>query len=348
MCSVKKKKNTTSRVILSLVAVILVVGVIGWLIISGKLGLINRIGNENRIDPSQETFDPGENNGGEAINANDVDLNNDDIKTFTADDVKNILMIGYDGDSINTRGRSDTMIICSVNTKTKDIKLTSLMRDMYVQIPGYSKNRLNAAYIFGGMSLLDEVIEKNFGVKIDGNIAVNFDSFLEAMTAVGNLDIELTKQEATHLNSDEAYRQLKWNLAEGVNSLTPEQVLAYSRIRKVGQGDFDRTERQRKVIIAAFNKVKKLPLTEILSLADKVLPCFATDMNNGTILGYITKVGGGNYSIGDTLRVPVDGAWKYAMIDGTRSVVLPDLQKNSEAIKEFIYGQTAQDAAGKQ
>ena len=348
MSSSKKKKSTASKVVISLVAVIAIVGLIGWLLISGKLNLIERIGNEHRIDKNEETFEQGENNGGEAINANEVDLNGEDINTFKASDVKNILLIGYDLNADDSRGRSDTMIICSVNTKTKDIKLTSLMRDMYVQIPGYSNNRLNAAYIFGGMSLLDEVVEKNFGIHIDGNVAVNFESFIEAMTAVGDLEISLTKKEANYLNTEPTYSSYHWHLKEGVNSLDPEQTLAYARTRNVGQGDFERTERQRRVLIAAFNKIKKLPLKDILSLADKILPCFATDMSNSTILSLITQVGGSNYSINETLRVPIDGGWKYAMIDGTRSVVLPDLQKNSDAIKEFIYGQPAKETADKQ
>ncbi|MBO4862299.1 MAG: LCP family protein [Firmicutes bacterium] len=343
MSKEKKKRSITAKIALSLAAVIVIVGLAGWLIISGKLSLINRIGNENRIDPNEATFEEGENNGGESINANDVDLNDDNIKTFTADDVKNILLIGTDGRTVTEKGtRSDTMIICSINSKTKEIKLASLMRDTYVSIPGYSKNRLNAAHAFGGVSLLDETIEKNFGIKIDGNVLVNFESFVAAMSSVGDLEITLTKKEADYLNSDSEVGNPDWNLKEGVNVLTPEQLLSYSRIRKVGQGDFERTERQRKVIIAAFNKIRKLSVSELLALADKVLPCFATDMSKGTIISYVTQVGGGNYKIGDTLRIPLDGAWKYAMIDGTRSVVLPDLQKNSEALQEFIYGQTAQ------
>ena len=212
MSASKKKKSTASKVVISLVAVIAIVGLIGWLLISGKLNLIERIGNEHCIDKNEETFEQGENNGGEAINANEVDLNGEDIDTFKASDVKNILLIGYDLNADNSRGRSDTMIICSVNTKTKDIKLTSLMRDMYVQIPGYSNNRLNAAYIFGGMSLLDEVIEKNFGIHIDGNVAVYFESFIEAMTAVGNLEISLTKKEANYLNTEPTYSSYHWHL----------------------------------------------------------------------------------------------------------------------------------------
>ena len=336
----KKRKSIGSKVALGLLAVVIVVGLVAWLIISGKLSLINRIGNENRIDPSQETFEDGENNGGESINANDVDLNEDDIRTYTAADVKNILLIGTDGRTVTERGtRSDTMIICSINSKTKEIKLTSFMRDTYVAIPGYSKNRLNAAHAFGGVSLLDETIEKNFGIHIDGNIVVNFDSFVEAMSQVGEIELEITQSEANAINKEGNFR-----LKAGKVSLKPEEALMYVRIRHTGGGDFERTERQRKFLMAAFNKIKSLSLSEMMALADKILPCFATDMSNSMILGYVTQIGSGGYSVGGTMRIPVDDGWKYAMINDTMSVVLPDLAVNSAALQEFIYGVTSQQA----
>ena len=334
----KKKKPVAAKIALSLAAVIVIVGIAGWLFISGKLGLIDRIKNENRINQNEETFEQDGDNGGESINSNEIDLNEDDINTFTAEDVKNILLIGSDARTKTEKhSRSDTMIICSINSKTKQIKLTSLMRDTYVAIPGFSKNRLNAAFAFGGMSLLNETIEKNFGIKIDGNVAVDFESFVEALVMVGDIEIEVSKEEANAVNRDGGF-----NIKPGLVTLTPDQALRYSRIRHLGRGDFDRTERQRKLVMAAFEKVKKLPFSEIMTLADKILPCFATDMTNGTIISYITQVLGGGYSmVGETLRIPVDGAWQYAMIDGKMAVVLPDLQKNSEALQEFIYGQTA-------
>ena len=104
------------------------------------------------------------------------------------------LLIGTDTrkDEANA-GRSDTMIICSINKKTDTITLCSLMRDMYVPIPGNGSNRINAAYTFGGIALLDQTIEENFGVDIDANVVVDFDGFLSALEVIGNLDIELTQ-----------------------------------------------------------------------------------------------------------------------------------------------------------
>ncbi len=338
-----KKITLAGKIAIIVAAVIVVAGIVGWAVINGKLGLIERVTNEIRINENDVPVDPpDDNNGGEDINSSDAEdkLNVDDIELMTDSDIINILCIGSDARTPGERDRSDTMIICSLNRKTGEIKLISMMRDMYVKIKGYSSNRLNAAYAFGGMSLLDETIENNFGVRMDGNVAVNFTSFVEAITQIGNLEIELTAEEAKYLNTDKMFRDYHWNLKEGVNSMDPDQLLAYSRIRKVGRSDWERTDRQRRVIMAAFAKVKDMNVTEALSLADKILPCIATDMDNSMILRLVTVVFGKHMQIVKNERIPVDGSYSYAMINGKMAVMMPDLKKNSEALKGIIYGTT--------
>ena len=334
----KKKLSVGGKIALIVAGVVVVAGLAAWMIINDKLGLISRIKNEEPISNTDETFEETENNGGASIDQASAskELEIDDIELMTDSDVINILLVGSDGETSASRTRSDAMIICSLNRKKGDIKLISLLRDMYVSIPGFSNNRINASYAFGGMSLLDETIEKNLGVKIDGNVAVNFDSFMEAIAQVGNIDIELNAKEANHLNTDAAYAANKWKLHEGVNTLTPEQLLAYARIRHVGNGDWERTERQRKVIMAAFAKVKDLSAKEILALADKVLPCIATDMSNADILNLVRLVFTKKMNIAGTYRIPVDNSWKYAMIE-KMGVIMADMKVNSKAIQDIIY-----------
>ena len=98
------------------------------------------------------------------------------------------------------RARSDAMIIASINKTDKTIKLTSLMRDMYVQIPGYSDNRINAAYAFGGMELLDAAIKQNFDIDIDGNIEVDFSGFKNVIDSIGSVDIQVDADEISVMN----------------------------------------------------------------------------------------------------------------------------------------------------
>ena len=160
------------KIIAIVVIFVAAVGGVAMLYVTNLLGQVNHVdGTENTADVT----------GLQAVNAtseggNNIDLTGIDTNVLSDDDIKNILIIGQDRREGETgRTRSDTMIICSINTKTNKIYLTSLMRDMYVPIPGYGANRINAAYVFGGMDLLDSVIEQDFGVKIDGNVEVDFD-----------------------------------------------------------------------------------------------------------------------------------------------------------------------------
>ena len=259
--------------------------------------------------------------------------------------MKNILLIGSDKRGTEEeRQRSDTMIICSINSKTGKIALTSLMRDMYVPIPGYGYNKLNAAYALGDVELLDETIQEGFGVDINGNVLVDFDSFIQTLTSVGNIDIELTQEEADYLNSGgwedqgDAVNDGSWNLSAGMNSLTPAQSLAYCRIRYVGNSDWERTERQRRVIMAAASKFKHSdPLTQYRVISG-VLGHVTTDMTNTALLSAMFRAllaSGGDMK---TNLIPVEGTYYPDMIDGM-AVLVPDMGQNSAYLKEYINGQ---------
>ncbi len=248
------------------------------------------------------------------------------------DHVHNILLIGQDRRPGEGRARSDSMIICSINEKTKEIRLCSLMRDLYVPFPGgYSDNRINAAYAFGGMSLLDKLIQEDFGITIDGNVEVDFDGFIKVMDMIAPLEIELTDSEAWFLNQSTG-----WLLRTGVNALTGEQILAYARLRYIGHADFERTERQRRVLNIAFNKVRKLSLSELYALADAALPCITTDLSNTDIINYVYLVAVNRMSIGGNYRIPADGTYTPQSIRGM-SVLVPDLAKNSALLREYLY-----------
>ncbi|MEE1113508.1 MAG: LCP family protein, partial [Eubacterium sp.] len=255
-----------------------------------------------------------------------------DISLLRDRNVTNILLIGQDRREGEERARSDTMIIASINKKNKSIVLTSLMRDMYVPIPGYSDNRINAAYAFGGMDLLDRTIEQDFGIRIDGNIEVDFDRFVQAMKVIGDISIDLSAEEAEYMNN----LGQGWSLTEGVNSLTPEQSLAYSRIRYVGNSDWERTDRQRRVIKTAYDKVKGSDLLNLLSMADQMFPALKTDMTNRQIAGLVYTMSTKQMEITGTYRLPVDGMYEEQTIYGM-DVLVPSLGKNSAALQGYIY-----------
>ena len=177
----------------------------------------------------------------------------------------NILLIGQDSRSRTGRSLSDAMILVTINKQTKTITLTSLMRDLYVQIPGYYNNRLNYTYGWGGFDLLDRTLENNFGVRVDGNLEVNFYRFAQLIDILGGVDLELRNDEAAWINRDTGYE----GLVGGLQHLNGEQALGYSRIRSLdGDADFSRTARQRKVLTALFNKFRQSDVETLMIFSE--------------------------------------------------------------------------------
>ena len=330
-------------IIFFLTSVAAAVVVFGFLLINGLFSRINRVSTAGRIPASEETFE-GSAEGPDTVGADEVIFNMDGIGMMADNDIKNILLIGQDRREGEERQRSDSIIICSINTKEEKIKLVSLMRDLYVPIPGYSANRINAAYVFGGMELLNETIEQDFGIPIDGNVEVDFEGFIGALGVVGDLDIELTAAEAEYLNNtrwddagEMATNDGSWALTEGMNSLTPAQALAYARIRKIGNSDWERTERQRRVIITAFRKIGSSNAAKMLSVANSVFPFITTDLTNSELLSYAKTLAVHKITDIESYRLPVDGHYSSETINGM-AVLVPDLVMNSQYLQQYLYG----------
>lgn len=256
------------------------------------------------------------------------------------ENVVNILLIGQDRRTGEGRARSDSMILCTINKSAKTLTMISFMRDMYVQIPGYQDNRINASYAFGGMKLLNECIEKNFGITVDGNVEVDFGGFSGIIDELGGVEIELTASEASYLNRrgnwDFENNAGTWNLKAGMNKLNGSQAFAYSRIRQVGNGDFGRTERQRKVLNVLLEKAKDMSLTQVNNLLRKFLPLLTTDMTTSEIFGYALDIAPLLKDLKvSTVQIPAEGAYKMTMIRGM-SVLLPDLEKNNKILEDIM------------
>ena len=230
------------------------------------------------------------------------------------DNVINIMLIGQDREPGQGRQRSDSMILLTVNRSRGTITLTSFMRDQYVRIPGYKSNKMNAAYAFGGMKLLNETLETNFGVRVDGDIEVDFSNFQKVIDLLGGVDINLTSKEAKYLNDLYQWRGTAWEVSSGMNRLDGEQALAYSRIRKL-DSDYRRAERQRKVISSIIQRYKSLSLPEMLDKVEDLLPLVTTNMSKSQIIGYAMEVAPmmANLEL-NTMRIPVDGTFRQGNV----------------------------------
>lgn len=341
--SAKPKKNT-SRTLLIVMIVMLVLLLLVMVVAAVAMNYV--FGKINRYDdqPSYETFSPDSVEdqfetdpsveGGETYETVDPDSlvwdTVDEIQS--SENIINILLIGQDARPGETRARSDSMILVSLNTKTNDIKMMSFMRDLYVQIPGYLDNRINASYAFGGPALLDETLKANFGVQVDGNVEINFEAFEDVIDILGGVDVELNSEEAGYMNRN------GYSASSGMNHFEGEAALVFARMRYVSDGDYGRTDRQRRVITSVINSLKGVGITEIMDLINQILPYVTTDLSNAEIIDYATKgltalANGGEIS---SSRIPQDDAHYNASIRGM-AVLVPDLKMCQEDLKDFIY-----------
>ncbi len=326
------KKTGKKRLFIVLGTTFILLLLIGTGIIYRELSKIKQQEPSASVAPQEEYFEPDEDgtDPNTVIDPGDVTWPAD-VTPYSGVDVMNILLIGQDRREGEPRERSDSMILVSFNKNDGTVTLISFLRDLYVQIPGYSDNRLNASYVFGGMELLDKTIARNFGVQIDGNFEVDFEGFQEIIEILGGIDVDLTKAEANHLN-----KYYHWELYEGLNHLNGKQALAYARIRKL-DSDFGRTERQRKIVMQAMSDMLKLSTAEKLKLLDSILPYLTTDLSKTEILRYGMTVLQAGINGTESHSIPAEATFKFASIRGM-SVIVPDLKKNREYLNLYIYG----------
>lgn len=269
-----------------------------------------------------------------------------DSELLHADYLKNILLIGVDAregeDAEKTR--SDTMMLVTIDTRNNQIKLTSFLRDMYLEIPGYREDKLNAAQSRGGTQLLVDTLEYNFKIRIDNYMFVSFEMFTTIIDKLGGIDVEITEKEAKYINSKDHMSRddgfaFPEPLSGGMQHFTGAQALWYSRIRYL-DSDFMRTARQRKVISALVRKATQQSPAELFELVGEVMPLVRTDLTEDEIMNLgLHALSYLQYDIVQQ-QIPAQDAYK----SGTRrsqSVLLPDMEKNRSVLKTFVFEKAA-------
>ncbi len=251
---------------------------------------------------------------------------------FDERDVCHILLIGADGGD-GEELRSDSMILLSIDRAGRRLVLCSFMRDIYCAIPGYGCSRLNHAYAWGGAALLMETIGENFKIPLTNYVRVDFDGFRAVMDAAGGVDIELTQAEAEYLN--DIYRDA--GLTAGVNRLDGDTALEYARMRDVGNADYERTARQRRVLTAMLTEARELSLVELNALAEAVLPQIETSLGRAQLLSLLLNAG--EYMRYETAecRIPCDGSMTDMVVDGMMVLGI-DFERNRRVWYETVYG----------
>lgn len=263
------------------------------------------------------------------------------------DGVYNILLVGVEaiGNNSVASGRTDSIMIATINTKQKTLGLTSIMRDSYVTIPGYYDTKINAAFGHGGINLLYETIAYNYNLRLDGSAIVSFKTFQKIIDELGGIDIEITPAEAQYLNTTN-YVSKKSNrtLKPGMNHMNGNQALGYARVRYRATldgsvDDFGRTSRHRRVMAAIFKEVKKSNPITLVKLLDTVFSQVQTDIKKSNASSYLAEVM--ELSIDgvplDNLRLPIDGSYQGVKIN-RQAVVTFDSAMNKDALANFVFG----------
>lgn len=260
--------------------------------------------------------------------------------------VLNVLLIGGDSRKAGGSGRSDAMIIVSINKNTKEIIATSLLRDIYLNIPGRSNNtRINNAYAYGGAELLMETIKTNFKIEIDRYVSLDFYSFMDVVDAVGGVTLEIKRNEIEVTNG---YIRGINNLLgldgesdiikePGTYLLTGKQALGYARNRYDGT-DFERTARQRKVLEQVFVNVKDSNIIELNNLLNIILPQITTNLTEGEIFSMILNLPAYSKYALKQWSIPVKESYSFMRIRGM-DVIGIDFEENIKEIRERVYGE---------
>ncbi len=283
--------------------------------------------------------------------ANQDILSNLDYKSEKG--IMNILLAGTDGRPGEKNSRSDAMMILTVDNKNKSLKLTSLERDSYVNIPGHGKQKLTHAYAYGGINLLIQTIENNFKLDIQNYAVVDFYSFMDIVDAIGGVTVNVKQSEIKEINRfiPETYNWNKSNnkgsieyiKSAGTQNLNGYQALAFSRIRK-NDSTTERDRRQREVIEGIMASVKDLPITKYPQLLDTILPYVKTNMKASQTLSLGTKIlSVGNFNI-KQMNFPIDdGIHSTGGVYGNSGWVLRFDESTLDILHDFIFNDIMPD-----
>ena len=322
----KKKKKKLSRkakvAILISINIIVILGVIIALAYDYLIGGMNR--NKNFT-----------------TNTGDLGIDSSRLEQTMHTKIVNIALFGVDSRQNTFSGLSDSIMVCSIDLKKGKIKLTSIARDSQAYING-NPGKINSAYNNGGCELAVKTLNQNFKLDIQDYVTINMNSLSKVIEVAGGVTLEITNAERIHANHimDELTPNSPKIANSGLVTLTGDQAVAYCRIRKI-DSDLYRTDRQRKVISALFEKAKELNLSEIAEAIHTITPMVETSLSNGEMLelSKILTVGGIHI---ENLRFPHENT-KYQSSADTGWNIVYDLDVAASELHEFIYSNVRPD-----
>lgn len=272
-------------------------------------------------------------------------INDANMKDYT-----NIVVYGVDSraNELDKNTRSDSIMIVSINKKTKDIKLSSIFRDTFVSIEDHGYTKINHAYAYGGPELSISTINKNFDMNITDFVTVNFSALTNVIDLLGGIELDITKEELKHVN---AYTRdvaringmdFTYIKSPGRQKVTGVQATGYCRVRYTKGGDFTRAERQRTVLKAIFEKAKKSNPVTLYKVANEILPQIYTSLSTGEII----KLGAALpfYKMADSKGFPFENT--TPTINRQSVVVAQTLASNVSELHEYLFGTSGYEVSG--
>ena len=292
-----------------------------------------QVDSNNDADDEEEKISKALSNA-EGLNDDEIAQNYNNNEIWYNDDIKNILLMGIDeGSKSYPYGRSDSMIVLSINKKTKSVKMVSFARAVYVAIAGYDNTRLNHAHGYGGAPLAIDTIERNYKIRIDNYVETGFETFKQIIDVLGGVQINLTKAEASALKSKLKKSGYKYNGA-GKYNLNGKMALEYVRLRKIDT-DKERTARQRKVLLSIANKVKNSNILQLTNLANQILPLITTDMSKSEIISQLTTLN--SYLNGKVEQYVVPHKSSALTLIGEYEVLILDWKDEVKYVHQLFY-----------
>lgn len=303
----REKNSKKRKILISSISIILAVILV---IVAGVYIYINKA--LNKVESVE-------------VNTDNIGLNTETKEEFK--EIRNIALLGIDSIDDDLVGRSDSIMILTLDNIHNKIKLTSIMRDSYVNIDGYGMDKINHAYAYGGPELALRTLNENFDLNISEVMVVNFTSLVNIIDKIGGVNIDITEEEIPHISEI---------TSPGEQLLNGSQALAYSRIRYATGGDYKRTERQRTVINAIFNKLKDTPLTKYPELVNEFLPYVKTNISSNDLLSLGKEFSGLAMKGLEQDRFPRDEQGVGQMINGVYYLTF-DLEEVKNSIRDYIF-----------
>ena len=329
----KKKSHPVRNFFLALIVLIVAVATAGMLYMRSLLHTVNSVELEESVQSS-------------------ISRQVRDDKTMEG--YQNIALFGVDSreqDLLGGDNRSDTIMICSINKKSGEVKLVSVYRDTVLDIGGGSFRKCNAAYAYGGPQQAIEMLNSNLDLNITDFVTVGFEGLADTIDALGGIDLEITEEEMEYMNSymDDMYYEIGTEYEEvtdyGMQHLSGIQATAYCRIRYTQGDDFKRAERQRTVLNLTLQKAKEANPLQLISAANSVLGKVATSLDTGELLLLILKAK--TLELTETSGFPSEEDRMFATINGESCVVPYYLTTNVKTLHSVLFGQEDYDPSAK-